>query len=73
VPALLAQAEEALKLGKCCVIGLQSTGEARTSEACDEGDELDDFISTPAAILDQVVACCLHFFFLSSLQLVEKL
>jgi hypothetical protein len=60
VPALLAQVEAALLEGKCCVVGLQSTGEAAAGQAVGEGDELDDFISTPAAILDKVTTslCC---------------
>lgn len=40
-------AREALSNGKCVVIGLQSTGEARTLEQLDKDDgELTDFIST---------------------------
>ena len=31
---------------QCVVIGLQSTGEARTLEALDELGELNDFVST---------------------------
>ena len=54
VPALLEQVEAMLLEGKCCVIGLQSTGEAAASQALAEGEEVDDFISTPAAILDKV-------------------
>jgi hypothetical protein len=54
VPALLEQVEAMLLEGKCCVIGLQSTGEAAASQALADGEEVDDFISTPAAILDKV-------------------
>ncbi|KAG8146091.1 putative Strawberry notch 1-like protein, partial [Naja naja] len=40
-------AREEIKNGKCVVIGLQSTGEARTLEALEEGGgELNDFVST---------------------------
>uniref|UniRef100_A0A8C9W136 Protein strawberry notch homolog 1 n=1 Tax=Scleropages formosus TaxID=113540 RepID=A0A8C9W136_SCLFO len=40
-------AREEVKNGKCVVIGLQSTGEARTLEALEEGGgELNDFVST---------------------------
>lgn len=40
-------AEQAIADGKCAVIGLQSTGEARTLEALDRDDgELSDFVST---------------------------
>uniref|UniRef100_A0A8B9L9J3 Protein strawberry notch homolog 1 n=1 Tax=Astyanax mexicanus TaxID=7994 RepID=A0A8B9L9J3_ASTMX len=42
-------AREEVKNGKCVVIGLQSTGEARTLEALEEGGgELNDFVSTKA-------------------------
>lgn len=41
-------AKTALMEGKCVVIGLQSTGEARTADAVAErGEELDDFVSGP--------------------------
>ena len=41
-------AEEALATGKCVVIGLQSTGEARTADVIAErGEELDEFVSGP--------------------------
>lgn len=40
-------AREAVKCGKCVVIGLQSTGEARTLEQLERDDgELNDFVST---------------------------
>ena len=36
----------------CCVIGLQSTGEANTNQTRDEeGDSMDDFVSAPKRIL----------------------
>ena len=39
-------------MGKCVVIGLQSTGEARTLEAVDAADgELSDFVSTATGVL----------------------
>lgn len=38
---------EAIKHGKCVIIGLQSTGEARTLEQLEKDDgELTDFVST---------------------------
>jgi hypothetical protein len=41
-------AKEALETDRCCVIGLQSTGEARTADVVAErGEELDDFVSGP--------------------------
>lgn len=43
----VAVAREAVKCGKCVVIGLQSTGEARTLEQLERDDgELSDFVST---------------------------
>lgn len=54
VPWLVQMAKEALAEGKCVVIGLQSTGEARTADVVSEkGEELDDFVSGPR------VRCCL--------------
>ncbi|KAK4786922.1 hypothetical protein SAY86_010755 [Trapa natans] len=52
VPAAVKLAKEALNENKCVVIGLQSTGEARTEEAVTKyGLELDDFISGPRELL----------------------
>lgn len=46
VPAAVRMARAAVASGKCAVIGLQSTGEARTAGAvADRGEELDDFVS----------------------------
>lgn len=40
-------AREAVKTNRCVVIGLQSTGEARTLEQLERDDgELSDFVST---------------------------
>lgn len=49
-------AREAIKYGKCVVIGLQSTGEARTLEQLerDEG-ELSDFVSTAKGVFQSLV------------------
>lgn len=48
MPGLVRLAKEALAEGKCVVIGLQSTGEARTADVIAErGEELDDFVSGP--------------------------
>lgn len=45
-------ANEAVASGMCCVIGLQSTGEANTNQTRDEeGDSMDDFVSAPKRIL----------------------
>jgi P-loop containing NTP hydrolase pore-1/C-terminal domain on Strawberry notch homologue len=49
-------AREAIKYGKCVVIGLQSTGEARTLEQLerDEG-ELSDFVSTAKGVFQSLI------------------
>ena len=47
VPETIRQAKMAIQEGKCVVIGLQSTGEARTMEQLEQDDgELTGFIST---------------------------
>ncbi|XP_010537824.1 PREDICTED: protein strawberry notch [Tarenaya hassleriana] len=52
VPATVRLAKQALSQNKCVVIGLQSTGEARTEEAVTKyGLELDDFVSGPRELL----------------------
>ncbi|XP_059487413.1 protein strawberry notch [Neocloeon triangulifer] len=49
-------AREAVKYGKCVVIGLQSTGEARTLEQLDKDDgELSDFVSTAKGVMQTLV------------------
>ncbi|XP_011502559.1 PREDICTED: protein strawberry notch [Ceratosolen solmsi marchali] len=49
-------AHEAVKCGKCVVIGLQSTGEARTLEQLERDDgELSDFVSTAKGVLQSLV------------------
>ncbi|XP_008791000.1 protein FORGETTER 1 isoform X1 [Phoenix dactylifera] len=56
VPAALRLAKQALADDKCVVIGLQSTGEARTEEAVTKyGLELDDFVSGPRELLLKLV------------------
>lgn len=56
VPAAVRLARQALEEGKCVVIGLQSTGEARTEEAVSKyGNELDDFVSGPRELLLKLV------------------
>ena len=43
-------------MGKCVVIGLQSTGEARTMEALErEEDGITDFVSTAKGVLQSLV------------------
>ncbi|XP_030075420.1 protein strawberry notch homolog 1 isoform X2 [Microcaecilia unicolor] len=49
-------AREEIKNGNCVVIGLQSTGEARTLEALEEGGgELNDFVSTAKGVLQSLI------------------
>ncbi|KAL1131058.1 hypothetical protein AAG570_012295 [Ranatra chinensis] len=49
-------AREAVKCGKCVVIGLQSTGEARTLEQLEKEDaDLTDFVSTAKGVLQTLV------------------
>lgn len=49
-------AREAIKYGKCIVIGLQSTGEARTLEQLERDDgEITDFVSTAKGVLQSLV------------------
>ncbi|XP_058072327.1 protein FORGETTER 1 isoform X2 [Magnolia sinica] len=56
VPAAVRLAKQALVENKCVVIGLQSTGEARTEEAVTKyGLELDDFVSGPRELLLKLV------------------
>uniref|UniRef100_A0A914W791 Uncharacterized protein n=1 Tax=Plectus sambesii TaxID=2011161 RepID=A0A914W791_9BILA len=51
VEACVNMSRDAVKNGKCIVIGLQSTGEARTLEQLDDcGGELTDFVSTAKAV-----------------------
>ena len=48
-------AKEAVKCGKCVVIGLQSTGEARTLDQIENEGELTDFVSTAKGVLQALV------------------
>ena len=48
-------AKDVIKMGKCVVIGLQSTGEARTMEALEREEELTDFVSTAKGVLQSLV------------------
>ncbi|XP_071789882.1 protein strawberry notch homolog 1-like [Asterias amurensis] len=49
-------AKDAVKIGKCVVIGLQSTGEARTLDALEEaGGELNDFVSTAKSVFSSLI------------------
>ncbi|KAG8066204.1 hypothetical protein GUJ93_ZPchr0004g38165 [Zizania palustris] len=56
VPAVVRLSKEALAENKCVVIGLQSTGEARTEEAVTKyGVEMEDFVSGPRELLLKLV------------------
>ncbi|XP_052798983.1 protein strawberry notch homolog 1-like isoform X2 [Mya arenaria] len=56
VPHCVRLAREAIRDGKCVVIGLQSTGEARTLEQLEEmGGELNDFVSTAKGVVQTVI------------------
>ncbi|XP_064461172.1 protein strawberry notch homolog 1-like isoform X2 [Ornithodoros turicata] len=56
VPYVVSLAREAVKNDKCVVIGLQSTGEARTLEQLEEqGGELTDFVSTAKGVLQTLI------------------
>ncbi|CAL5069870.1 unnamed protein product [Urochloa decumbens] len=56
VPAVVRIAKQALAENKCVVIGLQSTGEARTEEAVTKyGVEMEDFVSGPRELLLKLV------------------
>lgn len=47
---------DALNSGKCVIVGLQSTGEARTLEQLEEsGGELNDFVSTAKGVLQALI------------------
>ncbi|CAF1235122.1 unnamed protein product [Adineta ricciae] len=46
---------QAIRDGKCVVIGLQSTGEAKTLEQLEELGELNDFVSTAKGVIQSFV------------------
>lgn len=54
VPMVVEVAKQALIDGKCVVIGLQSTGEAKTVEALEDGD-INEFISTARATYESLI------------------
>ncbi|KAK2077490.1 hypothetical protein QBZ16_004335 [Prototheca wickerhamii] len=57
VPTVVRLARAALAAGKCVVIGLQSTGEARTTDAiAGRGEELEDFVSGPRELITRLVS-----------------
>ena len=51
IPCLVRMSRAALEEGKCVVIGLQSTGEARTADVvAEKGDILEDYVSGPRVL-----------------------
>ena len=48
---MCAVAEEMQRMGKCIVIGLQSTGEARTLEAVEVNNNIDFFFLSSCSAL----------------------
>ncbi len=48
-------ATEVIKMNKCVVIGLQSTGEARTLDVLEREEELTDFVSTAKGVIQSLV------------------
>ena len=62
VPAVVALVKKSLDERRCCVIGLQSTGEASSEEANDKaGPSLDDMNSTAASNFTKLVETCTGF------------
>ena len=56
VPHVIELAKAALRNKKCVVIGLQSTGEARTLEQIDElNGEINEFVSTAKGVLQNLI------------------
>lgn len=54
-------ARDAVKTNRCVVIGLQSTGEARTLEQLEKDDgELSDFVSTAKGLKTAGFMCLLR-------------
>lgn len=55
VPLVIEIANQALNDGKCVVIGLQSTGEAKTLEMLEEGGDINEFVSTARATFESLI------------------
>ena len=55
VPTVVQMAKAARKAGKCVVIGLQTTGEARLKEAMASEDDLEDFRGTQVSAQSPVI------------------
>ncbi|KAJ7378733.1 Protein strawberry notch 1 [Desmophyllum pertusum] len=56
VSRVVSISKDAISDGKCVIVGLQSTGEARTLEQLEEsGGELTDFVSTAKGVLQALI------------------
>ncbi|CAJ0579156.1 unnamed protein product, partial [Mesorhabditis spiculigera] len=55
VEACVQLCDEAMADGKCIVIGLQSTGDARTKELVEDGVEITEFVSTAKRVLQELI------------------
>ncbi|KAH7729381.1 protein F20H11.2 [Aphelenchoides avenae] len=55
VNACVRIAMHAIAQNKCVVIGLQSTGESQTLQQLEDGEDLDDFVSTSKAVLQNLI------------------
>lgn len=56
VPSVIAMAKDAVARNKAVVIGLQTTGEARTADVvAEKGFELEDFVSGPKELIMRLV------------------
>lgn len=67
VNACVRIAMHAIAQNKCVVIGLQSTGESQTLQQLEDGEDLDDFVST-----SKYVSWVLMFLYQDSLELFSK-
>ena len=57
VPVVVDLVKRSLDHGKCCVIGLQSTGEASSDRSADDGN-LDDINSTAGSNFTRCLELC---------------
>jgi hypothetical protein len=73
VPAVVALVKKSLDEKKCCVIGLQSTGEASSEEASEKsGPSLDDMNSTAASNFTKLVETCTGFLTAAQIRMFLK-
>jgi hypothetical protein len=71
VPVVVDLVKKSLDEGKCCVIGLQSTGEASSERSADEGN-LDDINSTAASNFTRCLELCHGFLPAATLEQLRK-